>query len=96
MWSFYRNWELWAGQTKLPGNIERVVSSGNMQFIDRSLLNARFNIDRDMGIQLRHKTNLEGDFLMCETFAITQGESRKSKVERLHREIKKGFNIQRI
>ncbi len=53
-WNFYGNFELWAGQTKLPGNVERVVSSGDLQLIDRSLPNSRFNIDRDMGIQLRH------------------------------------------
>ena len=41
-WNFYRNFVLWAGQTKLPGNVERVVSSGNLQFIDRSILNSRF------------------------------------------------------
>ena len=76
MWNFSGNWELWAGQTKLPGNIERVVSSGNLQFINRSLLNSRFNLDRDIGIQLRHKTNLGGDFLMREKFAISQGEGR--------------------
>ncbi|PTM06930.1 MAG: porin, partial [Bacteroidetes bacterium] len=54
MWSFAKNWELWAGQTKLPGNVERVVSSANLQFIDRSILNSRFNIDRDLGFQIRH------------------------------------------
>ena len=32
-WKFYENFELWAGQTKLPGNIERVVSSGDLQLI---------------------------------------------------------------
>ena len=26
MWKFAKNWEFWAGQTKLPGNIERVIS----------------------------------------------------------------------
>ena len=76
MWNFAKNWELWAGQTKLPGNVERVVSSANLQLIDRSLLNSRFNIDRDLGIQLRHKSNLGGDFLMREKFAISQGEGR--------------------
>ncbi|WP_340154126.1 porin [uncultured Winogradskyella sp.] len=76
MWNFAGNWEFWAGQTKLPGNVERVVSSANLQFIDRSLLNSRFNIDRDLGIQLRHKTNLGGNFLMREKFAISQGEGR--------------------
>ena len=76
MWQFAKNWELWAGQTKLPGNVERVVSSGNLQLIDRSLLNSRFNIDRDLGIQIRHKSNLGGEFLMREKFAISQGEGR--------------------
>ncbi len=76
MWNFAGNWELWAGQTKLPGNVERVVSSANLQLIDRSLLNSRFNIDRDLGVQLRHKTSLGGDFLMREKFAISQGEGR--------------------
>ncbi|WP_296381090.1 porin [Winogradskyella sp.] len=76
MWNFSGNWELWAGQTKLPGNVERVVSSANLQLVDRSLLNSRFNIDRDLGIQLRHKTNLGDKFLMREKFAISQGEGR--------------------
>ncbi|WP_298899509.1 porin [uncultured Psychroserpens sp.] len=76
MWNFAANWELWAGQTKLPGNVERVVSSGNLQLIDRSLLNSRFNIDRDLGIQIRHKSNLGGDFLMREKLSISQGEGR--------------------
>ena len=76
MWSFSKNWALWAGQTKLPGNVERVVSSANLQLIDRSLLNSRFNIDRDLGIQIRHKSNLGGTFLMREKFAISQGEGR--------------------
>lgn len=76
MWNFYENFELWVGQTKLPGNIERVISSGNMQQVDRSLLNSRFNIDRDLGIQLRHHFNLGENFLVREKFAISQGEGR--------------------
>ncbi|WP_242157029.1 porin [Aestuariivivens sediminis] len=76
MWNFAGNWELWAGQTKLPGNVERVVSSGDLQLVDRSLLNSRFNIDRDIGIQLRHKTFLGSNFIMREKFALTQGEGR--------------------
>lgn len=75
-WNFAQNWELWAGQTKLPGNVERVVSSANLQLIDRSLLNSRFNIDRDLGLQLRHKTKLGGSVLLREKFAISQGEGR--------------------
>jgi hypothetical protein len=76
MWKFAKNWEFWAGQTKLPGNIERVISSGNLQLIDRSLLNSRFTLDRDLGIQLRHISSLGGNFLMREKFSISQGEGR--------------------
>ncbi|MDX1461412.1 MAG: porin [Marinirhabdus sp.] len=76
MWNFYENFELWAGQTKLPGNVERVVSSANLQLIDRSLLNSNFNIDRDIGLQLRHETNWGGDFWTREKLALSQGEGR--------------------
>ncbi|WP_373071638.1 porin [Zeaxanthinibacter enoshimensis] len=76
MWNFYENFELWAGQTKLPGNIERVISSGNLSLVDRSLVNSRFNIDRDLGIQLRHHTYLSDKFLIREKLALSQGEGR--------------------
>lgn len=76
MWNFYQNFSLWMGQTKLPGNVERVISSGNMQLVDCSLLNSRFNIDRDMGIQLRHHFNLTDEFLVREIVAVSQGEGR--------------------
>ena len=76
MWKFAKNWEFWAGQTKLPGNIERVISSGNLQLIDRSLLNSRFTLDRDLGVQLLHISSLGGNFLMREKFSISQGEGR--------------------
>lgn len=76
MWNFYGNFEFWLGQTKLPGNIERVISSGNLQQVDRSLLNSRFNIDRDLGIQLRHHFNLSDKFLVREKLAVSQGEGR--------------------
>ncbi|MFC4722591.1 porin [Geojedonia litorea] len=75
-WNFYENFELWFGQTKLPGNRERVISSANMQMVDRSLLNSRFNIDRDMGLQLRHHFNLSDQFVVKEILSISQGEGR--------------------
>ncbi|MDC6361904.1 MULTISPECIES: porin [Flavobacteriaceae] len=75
-WNFYENFELWFGQTKLPGNIERVISSGDLQQVDRSLLNSRFNIDRDMGFQLRHQITIGRQALIKEKFALSQGEGR--------------------
>lgn len=73
MWEFSDGWSLWWGQTKLPGNRERVISSQKLQFVDRSLVNARFNLDRDKGIQLHHKSD-DGKFKQA--LAISMGEGR--------------------
>jgi phosphate-selective porin OprO and OprP len=50
-------WQLGFGTGKLPGNRQRVVSSSEMQMIDRSIVNAAFNIDRDFGVHLVHNGN---------------------------------------
>ena len=75
-WNFYKNFTLWAGQTKLPGNRERVISSANLQLVDRSLVNKVFNIDRDMGVQLRHYFTIGKNFTVVESLAMSQGEGR--------------------
>jgi hypothetical protein len=75
-WNFYKNFELWFGQGKLPGNRERVISSANLQQVDRSLLNKRFTIDRDFGFQLRHKHRISNNFVVKEIFSLAQGEGR--------------------
>lgn len=75
-WNFYKNFTLWAGQTKLPGNRERVISSANLQTVDRSLLNKHFNLDRDMGIQLRHHFTLGKQFVVREMLSASVGEGR--------------------
>ncbi len=74
-WKFAKNLELWVGQTKLPGNRERVVSSANLQFVDRSIVNSAYNIDRDMGFQLRHKFKA-GNMVFKEMVSFSQGEGR--------------------
>ncbi len=74
-YNFYKNWTILFGQRKLPGNRERVVSSGNLQFVDRSRLNSRFNIDRDMGLQLKHKFDV-GQGVMKQVVAFSQGDGR--------------------
>lgn len=38
------------GQSKLPGNRQRVISSGNLQFPDRSIANGLYTLDRDFGL----------------------------------------------
>lgn len=74
-WNFYKDLELWAGQTKLPGNRERVISSQNLQFVDRSILNSYFNLDRDIGLQLRNKFNIQ-NAVFKQAAAISTGEGK--------------------
>lgn len=74
-YSLKDNISLWFGQTKLPGNRERVVSSQNLQFVDRSIVNALYNIDRDLGVQLHHKFKI-GRTVINDIYAITIGEGR--------------------
>ena len=80
-WNFAGNWTVWFGQTKLPGNIERVFSSQKMQLVDRSLLNSKFTLDRDAGGQLRHHFKIGNTFLVREIFAFSQGEGLNQKPE---------------
>jgi phosphate-selective porin OprO/OprP len=59
------------GQTKLPGNRQRVTSSGDLQLADRSIVTNVFNIDRDFGVQFafkKPKVTLKG--------AISTGDGR--------------------
>ncbi|MCU0671399.1 MAG: OprO/OprP family phosphate-selective porin [Myxococcota bacterium] len=42
------------GQTKVPFNRERVISSSALQLVDRSIVNAELNLDRDIGLQIFH------------------------------------------
>ena len=44
------------GQTKLPGNRQRVNSSSALQLVDRSIANAAFTIDRDFGFFGTYRT----------------------------------------
>ncbi|MDG1841215.1 MAG: porin [Crocinitomicaceae bacterium] len=78
-WNFAGNWSIWFGQTKLPGNIERVFSSQKLQLVYRSLLNKYFTLDRDAGFQLRHKLHLGKTFLVRTKFAVSQGEGLNRK-----------------
>lgn len=79
-WKFAPDWQLWFGQTKLPGNRERVISSQKLQFVDRSLVNARFTLDRDKGIQLRHKSSY-GKMVINQALALSMGEGRNIIVQ---------------
>ena len=71
-----KNWRFIFGQTKLPGNRQRIVSSGALQLTDRSVNNARFNIDRDFGIQAYYLKQDLNKFSYALKTAISNGEGR--------------------
>lgn len=48
-----RDLTLRMGQYKIPYSRQRVVSSGDLQLVDRSLANGELNRDRDIGLDLR-------------------------------------------
>ena len=66
------DFDIWFGQAKLPGNRERVISSANLQTIDRSIFNAAYNLDRDIGLQLHHSFNI-GNVYFRDMYAVTSG-----------------------
>lgn len=61
------------GQGKLPGNRQRVTSSGNLQFADRSIVNSTFTIDRDFGLFATY----EMSWFRVKA-AVTSGEGRNA------------------
>ncbi len=71
-----KNWSFLFGQTKLPGNRQRVNSSGSLQLTDRSINNAQFNIDRDFGIQANHYQQSKDKFSYNIKTAISSGNGR--------------------
>lgn len=74
-YNFTPNFYLGVGQGKLPGNRQRVVSSGSLQFVDRSDVNALFTLDRDYGI-FAYKKFLVGKSEFILKTAFTTGEGR--------------------
>lgn len=81
---FYRpnkRWNIGFGQTKLPGNRQRVNSSGGLQLTDRTINNARFTLDRDFGLQVHNMNEFIDKFSYNLKGAISMGEGRNSTDE---------------
>lgn len=76
---FYRpnkHWNISFGQTKLPGNRQRVNSSGGLQLTDRTINNAKFTIDRDFGFQVHNMNEYKEKFSYNLKAALSTGEGR--------------------
>lgn len=74
---FTENFYFGFGQTKLPGNRQRVISSGQQQFPDRSLANSAFTLDRDFGFFGYYSIPV-GKALIHTKAAVTTGDGRGS------------------
>lgn len=75
-YSINKNWSVGFGQTKLPGNRQRINSSGALQLSDRSINNALFTIDRDFGIYANYLNQKRDEFSYGLKGVISQGEGR--------------------
>ncbi|WKZ60112.1 MAG: porin [Cyclobacteriaceae bacterium] len=75
IYRFNEHFAIGLGQTKLPGNRQRVNSSGDLQLPDRSIVNSTFNIDRDFGAQVYYNNNIQG-FHYVVRGAISSGDGR--------------------
>lgn len=74
-WTYAPGKSLIFGLRKLPGNRQRVISSGSQEFVDRSIANALFNIDRDTGVQSWNEWFSNTAPLRLQ-LALTSGEGR--------------------
>jgi len=74
-WNFSPRLQVSFGQTKLPGNRQRVISSADIQFPDRSIVNSAFTLDRDFGFQGFWRP-VDGDVIVNLRGAISSGDGR--------------------
>ncbi len=72
-----RDLSLRVGQYKVPFNRQRVISSGDLQLVDRSIVNSEFTVDRDIGLDIRSK-DLFGLDLLKYYLGVYAGEGRNS------------------
>ncbi len=78
-WSFNKNLQVGFGQTKLPGNRQRVISSADLEIADRSIVNGAFTLDRDFGFQAFWRP-ISGDQIVNLRAAISSGDGRNQPV----------------
>jgi len=67
-----RDIQVRVGQYKISSNRTRVISSGNLQMVDRSQVNSEFSLDRDIGIDIRSRDFL-GKNKMRYVFGVSSG-----------------------
>ncbi|MFQ7039461.1 MAG: porin [Barnesiella sp.] len=64
-------WNVGFGQTKIKANRARTNSSSALQFVDRSIVNSEFNLDRDFGFFGEFNKHLFGHFDLAARASVT-------------------------
>ena len=79
-WDFthLRDLAVRVGQYKVPFSRQRVVSSGDLEMVDRSIVNAEFSLDRDIGLDLR-SGDLFGLGMLRYYLGVYAGEGRNTR-----------------
>lgn len=65
------------GQAQLPGNRQRIMGSGDLQFVERSIINDYFGIDRDFGFQSYFREEFLGMDILFRG-AVTSGSGQNT------------------
>lgn len=74
-YNFNEHFYIAFGQNKLPGNRQRVNSSGQLQFAERSIVNSALTLDRDFGLKAYYVNEI-GNTVYHLKGAISTGEGR--------------------
>lgn len=74
-YNFNKHFYIAFGQNKLPGNRQRVNSSGQLQFADRSIVNSALTLDRDFGLKAYYSNKI-GNTVYRLKGAVSTGEGR--------------------
>lgn len=69
-------WNIGFGQTKIKANRARINSSSALQFVDRSIVNSEFNLDRDFGFFGEYNMRQGAGFNLSAKGSVTLGEGR--------------------
>jgi phosphate-selective porin OprO and OprP len=71
-----RDLRIRAGQMKVPFGRQRVVSSGNLQMVDRSIVTSELNLDRDVGVQIFSQDLFGLDGVLGYNLGVFGGDGR--------------------
>lgn len=74
-WERYRDLHLRVGQFKVGYSRQRVISSGDLQMVDRTFVQTEFNLDRDIGVEF-YTHDLGGLDRLRYVLGLYNGEGR--------------------